>query len=329
MMNCLTCPLCTAKSATVVHAGFPGYVENTSYDIYECAGCNTQFVDTQDLSADIYDSLYENHDAYGYERYYQYACEIKKQADPLKYLAEMEGTYNPVHAFLHGKERLDILEVGSGYGYLTYSLNAAGHHAVGIEISSPAVEFARKQFGDLFWQGDLRDYAAGKKFDLIVATELIEHLADPAEFIARCFFHLKEKGVLLVTTPNKDYNRGAVWQTDLPPVHTVWLSRESFEAVAAREGLAVRFLDVAYDAKSENRLAIFLLTRRSKVPGHRMNTSGQTSGKMADKAIIALSQLVKTILLFGPVRKVSNYVARLLSKEPRAICACFSKPEQQ
>lgn len=319
------CPICTAKSAIMIHADFPGYVENTRYDIYECDGCNSQFVAVQEVDTAIYDTLYQNHDAFGYERYYHYAQVMKSQADPLKYLAGMEGTYNPVHAFLAGKKGLAILEVGSGYGYLTYSLNTAGHNAVGIDISSPAVEFARKEFGDFFWQGDLRDYGAEKKFDLIIATELIEHLADPAEFIRLCFSRLKENGSLLVTTPNKEYNRGAIWQTDLPPVHTVWLSRKSFAALAAREGLTVSFWDCAYDAKSENRLLIFLTTRSRLLPAHRMTAAGEAPGRMRDKVLALVVDLVKAVALFAPVRKLSNYLAKLLSKEPRVLCACLRR----
>lgn len=329
MMSDPLCPICKAPAGTVVFADFPGYVENSRYDIYECAGCNSQFIDISAVDTSIYDTIYEKHDAYGYERYYQYACEIKGKKNPLQYLAEMEGSYNPVFAYLQGKDCLDILEVGSGYGYLTYSLNAAGHSAVGIEISARAVAFARQQFGDLFWQGDLKEYADEKKYDLIIATELIEHLADPAEFIALCLEHLKADGAVLVTTPNKDYNRGAVWQTDLPPVHTVWLSRQSFKAIADRESLAVSFLDCDYDAKSENRLIIFLTTRRNTIPAHRMTAQGQAPAKMIDKINVLIVGLVKIIALFGPVRKLSNYLARQLSKEPRALCACFLRTEQR
>jgi hypothetical protein len=136
---------------------------------------------------------------------------------------------------------------------------------------------------------------------------------------------LKNDGVLLVTTPNKDYNPGGIWQTDLPPVHTVWLGRRGCRALAARCGLKVDFLTGEYDATSENRLAIFLLTRRNAIPRHRMTAHGRTPDNWSHRLVFQLNRLVKIVALFGPVRKTCNLLAAWLHREPRVLCALFSK----
>jgi len=41
-----------------------------------------------------------------------------------------------------------------------------------------------------------------KDFDVIVAGELIEHLANPGLFLENCRNHLKDDGLLIITTPN-------------------------------------------------------------------------------------------------------------------------------
>jgi 2-polyprenyl-3-methyl-5-hydroxy-6-metoxy-1,4-benzoquinol methylase len=52
-----------------------------------------------------------------------------------------------------------------------------------------------------------------KRFDTIIAGEIIEHLDDPIQFLTACYQILKPGGRLILSTPNPYY----------PPV--VWLER--------------------------------------------------------------------------------------------------------
>jgi hypothetical protein len=80
---------------------------------------------------------------------------------------------------------------------------------------------------------------------------------------------LAPRGVLLLTTPNRDfYAKDAVWRTDLPPVHTMWIGRKGVIALAARTGRAfqVKTLTDWYPG-NENKLAKYLGCRRPFLPG--------------------------------------------------------------
>lgn len=48
-----------------------------------------------------------------------------------------------------------------------------------------------------------------KKFDIILATDIIEHLSSPDNMLEGCYEHLKKGGILFLTTPNLAswYNR--------------------------------------------------------------------------------------------------------------------------
>ena len=41
------------------------------------------------------------------------------------------------------------------------------------------------------------------KFDLVTSMEVIEHVADPAAFIAGLAAHLKPDGLMIISTPNR------------------------------------------------------------------------------------------------------------------------------
>lgn len=106
------------------------------------------------------------------------------------------------------KESDYLLDVGCGVGTLTFYLKKYVKFAVGIDISSRAIEicnYAKKNSslsGILFKQGILK---RGKSnFDFILCSEVIEHIEDDREFLQILLSNLKEGGVLFLTTPSKE-----------------------------------------------------------------------------------------------------------------------------
>jgi len=168
----------------------------------------------------------------------------------LDYLASEEDVYwsirQSIAALAATKRRLRILEVGSGFGYLTYALRKAGHDCTGIDISKRAVDKACKEFGPHYQVADLMDYfdAVGTGFDVVVATELVEHVVDPVGLVVRAASLLRPGGPLVLTTPNKDlYSDRMAWHTDLAPVHLWWFSKTSMRRMAWSTGMDVKFVD--------------------------------------------------------------------------------------
>lgn len=103
----------------------------------------------------------------------------------------------------------DILDLGCGRGWLTNLLSNYGN-AVGIEPVEPVVEYAKKLFPEIkFICGTSKDLLKNKnlkKYDLIVASEVIEHIPDKYKgmFIDDISKLLNEKGFLIITTPRKE-----------------------------------------------------------------------------------------------------------------------------
>lgn len=99
-----------------------------------------------------------------------------------------------------------ILDVGCGAGtYLTYPIakRFPTVHVVGVDSDELSIGFAQKSYplSNLDFQifDMLREDA---KFDLIIASEVIEHVEDPQEFLANLKFRLNPGGILILTLPN-------------------------------------------------------------------------------------------------------------------------------
>ena len=241
-MECVIC----GGSARLVYKGYPGFKKPQEYDIYNCRVCNTSFPSTAVVPEEIYENIYDNgKDVIEYEQYYKYAQEIKGENNPLDYLGESNPVYFAVRDSLkkvpYGS---DILEVGCGMGYLTYALNKTGYNAKGIDISRTAIERAIASYGKHYEAKDVHDYCkmASGKYDVVISTEVIEHIPNPIDFIKDLLKLCKPKGYVLITTPNKTfYPNKMVWESTSPPVHLWWFSEKSIMYIAKAVNGSARF----------------------------------------------------------------------------------------
>jgi SAM-dependent methyltransferase len=245
------CPICDEPSSVV--SSINGYVQDTVYDILECSNCKLQFGsgDTSNLNL-IYNAIYNQADQIGgYDRYVRYFNEIqsKKGTEAIDYLIHQEATYKYIYQYLKNIDKhkeLRILEVGSGLGYFTYALSQDGFNILGVDLSVDAVNKSTKVFGNLFKSKDLKDF--GEKFDIIISTEVIEHVTSPIDFILDLKKILKSEGQILLTTPRK-YNEQdkAIWLTELPPIHLFWFTTKSLNLLGEKAGLEFFEIEVGKD----------------------------------------------------------------------------------
>jgi SAM-dependent methyltransferase len=246
----MACPLC-GEAAQNRYRSHPGYSATANFDIYHCPACETAFADPMQGEEGLYDLIYSNYRQIpGYLRYERYARGVLAALDPLDYLARMEGAYWAVAHYLerYGDDRsIRILEIGSGSGYLTYSIAQRGFTITGLDVSAQAIENATRLYGNHYLCADLFAYsrAHAEQFDLVIMTEVIEHVTAPRDFLAAAQRLLKPGGRLLVTTPDRAaFPAGAVWQTEYPPVHYWWFTSRAFEVLAAQLGMSLSFIDM-------------------------------------------------------------------------------------
>ena len=131
-----------------------------------------------------------------------------------------------------------LLDVGCGDGQLLQTAKDEGWDAVGIDLSKAAILLCHR-----------RGLAASKtdffcksldeqRFDVIVMSELIEHVPSPQRFLRRAEELLEDGGVLYLTTPNfgslARRMLGEAWSV-IHPEHIGYFERSTLKRMASAE----------------------------------------------------------------------------------------------
>ena len=104
---------------------------------------------------------------------------------------------------------LTVLDIGCGGGLLCEPLARMGASVTGIDPARTNVETARLHAAD---SGVAVDYrcttaedvaAAGERFDIVLAMEVVEHVADVGLFVEACATLVKPGGLLFMATINR------------------------------------------------------------------------------------------------------------------------------
>ena len=102
---------------------------------------------------------------------------------------------------------LRVLDVGCGSGVHGAELKRIhGHSVVGVDLSATSIDKARARLDHAF-VGDVTrpeqyPFAAVERFDVILFSDILEHLCDPSGVLARHLFLLKPGGHVIVSLPN-------------------------------------------------------------------------------------------------------------------------------
>jgi len=146
---------------------------------------------------------------------FNYIEHYKKDAKDFNYFEQRKG------ATAHDERRVreyviskvsksvgSILDVGCGRAwvakhYLSKSINV---YSLDISVTNPAK--AMEIYPSVNHKGIVADSfhlpITDESFDCIIASEIIEHVIDPAAFVKELFRVLKKDGKLIITTPYKE-----------------------------------------------------------------------------------------------------------------------------
>lgn len=140
--------------------------------------------------------------------------------------SELEGlkAYNPVRiGFLKdavqeglghkGTEKLPfaglrMLDIGCGGGILAEELARLGAQVTGIDATPEAIAAAKAHAArsrlDIAYQvSTIERFKHKTVFDVVIASEVLEHVADPELFLQQAAKQVRKGGILLVTTFNR------------------------------------------------------------------------------------------------------------------------------
>lgn len=126
-----------------------------------------------------------------------------------KTIPDSNFTYRNTIGFLRPliqNRALDILDYGCGTGTIDFYLASKGHRVVGLDTSLVAVETCRKSAKVI---GVSRNTSFKKsnrklknKFDIVICSEVLEHVDDEIKLLTYLIERLKNKGLLLLSVPS-------------------------------------------------------------------------------------------------------------------------------
>lgn len=111
-----------------------------------------------------------------------------------------------IEAYIKGRT---VLDFGSGVGTIALYLAKQGYQVTGVEISQKAVKIAKqsaKRFSlgkqVRFLRADIFKTKLREKFDLVICSEVLEHLPDDHAAVARVKTLLTKNGLALFSVPS-------------------------------------------------------------------------------------------------------------------------------
>lgn len=216
------CPACHGETARCLGLA-------RGYMIFRCHGCGTDFASetaTPDFGTD-------------YEGYY---------SD--ENLTSPEVVHTSLDRTLRGFDKYRstnrLLDVGFGAADVLQAARRAGWEPAGVEVAKPAVENARAQRFDVV-QGTLEEANyPDASFDVVVSTEVLEHVPFPRQMVEQIFRVLRPGGLLWATTPHSRGVSGRLlgldWSIMAPPEHLQLFSVAGIKRMMADSGFKIERL---------------------------------------------------------------------------------------
>jgi SAM-dependent methyltransferase len=108
-----------------------------------------------------------------------------------------------------------VLDVGCGNGALAGEFLQRGCRVVGLDLSHSGIGVARRKhpsgrFELLAADEHVLEKLGETSFDIVVSTEVVEHLYDPRAFARGCYTAIKPGGRFICSTPYHGYLKNLV-----------------------------------------------------------------------------------------------------------------------
>lgn len=203
------------------------FIENYRRDgeewvLYECSNCTVRFWVPFDGSKADYQI--------------EHACERNHFFLPWNY-----------REFFHSFEDKPgkLLDIGCGAGEFLLLCKDRGYEPHGLEINESLARIVRDKGVDCFY-GYLGDFVKKEKkesFDCVTFFEVLEHLAEPKQFLKDVYSILKPRGAAVLSVPFRE--RSEIFKMiDYPPGHLTRWNSSSLEYIARNAGFEVELVRI-------------------------------------------------------------------------------------
>jgi 2-polyprenyl-3-methyl-5-hydroxy-6-metoxy-1,4-benzoquinol methylase len=158
-----------------------------------------------------------------------------------------------------------VLEVGSGRGDFAARLHARGISVTGLELNERAAREALAR-GLPVRCARLEEVEEAGTFDAVCSFQVLEHVSNPADFLAHCLRLLRPGGRLILGVPDCGgfLARDEEGLLNRPPHHLTWWSAATFRAFARHQGLEVE--RIAWEPMRRDREGHYCAVQARRLP---------------------------------------------------------------
>ncbi len=214
------------------------------------------------------------------------------------YLAERLRSFWPELPADRPLKDVETLDIGCGAGLLSESMARFGARVHGVDVAERNIAIARQHAGnrnlDIEYQCTTAEslLAGGRRYDLVLNMEVVEHVADLTEFLDACCALTRPGGVMVISTINRTL---ASWAAAIIGAEYVlrWLPRGTHQwrrfpkpgeletilsanefAVEDRIGVGVNPINRKFRLQRYLGVNYMLIARRDAAPQALRNTPG-------------------------------------------------------
>ncbi len=220
----LNCPICNDTKYKVVYKGYQ-YVndrnENKNFQIIKCSNCglsrNYPLPYLDDVSAEVYQDF--------------------SYIDPYINAELWNKFFMPmINKIKKYKQKGTILDIGCSSGYLLKLAKDNGFNTYGVELNPQAAKYGNDNYNLNILNKDLSAANFDNNyFDIIVCSQLMEHIVNPEHLLSEIYRVMKNDGILIIDSPN--YNGllvkfwGKKWGGYQPQWHVWQFTPKSISAL--------------------------------------------------------------------------------------------------
>jgi len=236
----MNCPLCKKTKLNILERdlfddryGYPG-----KFSIHQCSNCHL---------GQTLPRLRKRKIPQIYNRYYaihnkspeQVANSVSSSNKIIRWLC---GTDNVAHLYANPGE--NVLDIGSGSGVSLLEIHNLKAVGFGVEPDPSAQAISKKLGLKNVFEGEItQNPFPSTKFNLVTASQVIEHVLDPVSFVQTAKRKLKPKGKIIISTPNLDSLArkalGHKWLHWHVPFHQNYFTLKSLVRLAKTNNLII------------------------------------------------------------------------------------------
>jgi 2-polyprenyl-3-methyl-5-hydroxy-6-metoxy-1,4-benzoquinol methylase len=225
-----------------------GIVKNNKYGFYQISPTPSE----DDINKFYSEEFYSG----DYKKFNDSSLEVQTENKNF-YDGHFSDIYSTLLEIVNKKpENIDLLDIGCGWGQALIYFKEKGINCFGFDPAKEAIEYANNKGINAKTAGmQTMDVFEGKKFDVVIMLNVLEHLSDPEKVLIEINKKvLKPGGLIIIDVPNefnklqeigKKVHKLNDWWV-CPPGHLNYFNTDSLTAILGGTGYETVYTESSF-----------------------------------------------------------------------------------